>query len=116
MRNHVTDNSRQPIIGYGGYLYAQNQIRLITLGGTKLPRRNSNAREVKKTPYHVATQFHGNYRSECVGCFFVGHNFSCTTSDGVCLITHKDNKGINSTNPVSEEAKNSEGLRNKRTG
>jgi hypothetical protein len=54
-----------------------------------MPRRNINARERTKTVFHGATRFHSGYRPECVGCLFVGHNFSCTTSDGECLITHK---------------------------
>ena len=52
-----------------------------------VPRRNSSVIEKKQRAFHGATRYHSNYRRKCVGCFFVGDNFTCTTSDGKCLKT-----------------------------
>ena len=58
-----------------------------------MPRRNSNVVD-RKREFHGATQFHNGFRKECVGCAFVGVNFSCTTSDGKCLKTPIRKKAI----------------------
>ena len=72
-----------------------------------MPRRNTNARE-KQSVFHGATHFHSGFRPECIGCLFVGHDFSCTTSDGKCLVTHKDRK----TNTKPGDRKNGKRHRN----
>ena len=54
-----------------------------------MPRRNGNARERIKVNFHGATHFHSGYKTECADCIFVGYNFSCATSDGECIKTHK---------------------------
>ena len=76
-----------------------------------MPRRNSNAREPQQTVFHGATHFHSGYRPKCVGCLFVGHDFTCTTSDGECLKTQKGNKAKNARN-APEGKKNGKRLRN----
>lgn len=72
-----------------------------------MPRRNINARE-RKTAFHGATKFSNSYRPKCAGCLFVGHDFTCTTSDGQCLVTQ--NNGETKTMP--EGRRNGKRFRN----
>jgi hypothetical protein len=77
-----------------------------------MPRRNSNAREPQQMAFHGATHYHSGYKEKCVGCFFVGQDFTCTTSDGECLKTHTESKP--KTKPRGGK-KNGKRFRNART-
>jgi len=48
-----------------------------------MPRKNKPKK--LNTQHHYATPFSPNYKEKCYGCAFVGPNFECLTSDGVCL-------------------------------
>ncbi|MCL2047163.1 MAG: hypothetical protein FWG87_00405 [Defluviitaleaceae bacterium] len=57
-----------------------------------MPRKNKHKKEAR---YHCATIYDSNFKQECYGCAFAGHDFKCLTSDGTCLkniVATKDSK------------------------
>ena len=48
-----------------------------------MPRKNKPKKQ--NTRQHYATPFSPRYKAKCYGCAFVGPDFECLTSDGVCL-------------------------------
>ena len=48
-----------------------------------MPRKN-RPKKLHKQHNH-ATVFSPNYKAKCHGCAFVGPDFECLASDGVCL-------------------------------
>ena len=57
-----------------------------------MPRRNKHK---KDSQFHGATIYDENYKAECYGCPFAGKDFTCLTSDGVCLKNKNDKEDVN---------------------